>query len=199
MPKLIIDGIEHPDQWLHLNDQDTLPNNDFSVCVTRWAVERDAIITQVERTASALGVRLAVATDPMVLASDIERFSLIVIDIEDPADGRFFSIATRLREHLNYTREIRVTGRVAPDQLVFMQRSGINAFALDEHINFGNFLSRYQRFYQSSTQTGQGDEQIRHARRQTPQNIQRPYNAGKPLDVLVDGVIQQDNLREKDK
>ena len=55
-----------------------------------------------------------------------------------------------LREHLRYRGELRVTGDVAPDQLSFMQRCGINAFELGDHVDIERFIHRYRRFYQSS-------------------------------------------------
>ena len=193
MNKLIIDGAEHTDQWRHLADDEALPQTNFTVDISRWETQRDAILSHIEQSKAALGLRIGASFDPLTLMDDVGRFELIVIHIEDPVDGRFFSIATRLREHLHYRHEIRVSGRVAPDQLVFMQRSGINGFDLDEEVDIERFLTRYRRFYQAGTHATHDDELIRQARRK-PIPPKRGSDSAKPRYVLIDGVIEQDNF-----
>ena len=143
----------------------TPPGRGFTVDLARWLARRDALIAHAERTGRRLGVRLATGDDPMHLAGDIGRFALIVIEIPSAADGRFFSIAARLREHLRYPRELRVTGDVAPDQLSFMQRCGIDAFEIGNHVDVERFIRRYRRFYQSSGPLTTCDNLIPLARR----------------------------------
>ena len=143
----------------------TPPGRGFTVDLTRWLAQRDELITYAERTGRRLGVRLMTGDDPMRLAGDVERFALIVVEIPSAADGRFFSIATRLREHLRYRRELRATGDVAPDQLSFMQRCGINAFEIGDHVDVERFIRRYRRFYQSSGPLTTRDNLIPLARR----------------------------------
>ena len=151
MTRIVVDGRERPDTWVHLAGGSEAPaDRDFTVGIARWLEQRGEILAHVERTGKLLGVRLAIDTDPTRLAGDIDRFALIAIEIPSSADGRFFSIAARLREHLRYRGELRVTGDVAPDQLSFMQRCGINAFELGDHVDIERFIHRYRRFYQSS-------------------------------------------------
>ena len=151
MTRLVVDGRERPDTWVHLAGGSEAPaDRDFTVGIARWLEQRGEILAHVERTGKLLGARLAIDTDPTRLAGDIDRFALIAIGIPSSADGRFFSIAARLREHLRYRGELRVTGDVAPDQLSFMQRCGINAFELGDHVDIERFIHRYRRFYQSS-------------------------------------------------
>ena len=169
MTRLVVDGKECADTWEHLADDDAPSGRDFTVSVTRWQVQRRDLLAHAERTGRSPGVRLAIDTDPADLAGDVRHFALIVIEIPSAADGRFFSIAARLREHLGYCGELRVTGEVAPDQLLFMQRCGIDAFELGDRIDFERFTRRYRRFYQSSgAMTTPGntlDSRIRLARR----------------------------------
>ena len=151
MTRLVVDGREHPDTWVHLAGSGDAPaDRDFTVDIARWLEQRDAMLAHVDRTGRRLGVRLAIDSDPVVLAGDIERFELVTIEIPSSADGRFFSIAARLREHLRYRGELRVTGEVAPDQLAFMQRCGIDAFELGDGVDIERFMRRYERFYQPS-------------------------------------------------
>lgn len=168
MAKLVVDGRECADHWVHLRDHladDEPPaGRDFTVSMARWLEQRDDIVARAQRSGVSLGVRLATDSDPMRLAGDIERFALIVIEIPSAADGRFFSIAARLREHLHYRHELRVTGDVAPDQLSLMQRCGINAFELEDHVDVERFSRRHRRFYQSSGRLTTRENLIRLAR-----------------------------------
>ena len=169
MTQLVIDGRKSADHWTHLEDDDAPDGTDFTVNVDRWHEQRGDIIAHAERAGCSLGVRVAIDMDLMRLARDIDRFALIVIRIRNASDGRFFSIAAQLREHLGYRGEVRVTGDVAPDQLAFMRRCGVNAFELEEHVDVEHFIYRYQRFYQSSGSSTNADSLIRLARRRSPQ------------------------------
>ncbi len=165
MTRLVVDGAERADPWEHLAAGDAPGGRDFTVGAARWLEERREIVAHVERTGRRVGVRLAIESDPASLADDIGRFALIVIEVPSSADGRFFSIAARVREHLGYRGELRVTGEVAPDQLAFMRRCGINAFELGGDVDAEHFIRRYERFYQSSGAMTTGDDLIRVARR----------------------------------
>ena len=165
MTRLVVDAAEHPDSWEHLATGEVPGSGDFTVDIVRWLEERSELVAHVERTGRSLGVRLAIDSDPASLRDDIWRLALIVIEIPSSADGRFFSIAARIREHLRYRGELRVTGDVAPDQLAFMQRCGINAFVLGDGVDIERFIRRYERFYQSGGPMTPGDNLIRLARR----------------------------------
>ena len=165
MTRLVVDATERTDSWEHLATGEVPGSRDFTVDLARWLEERSEIVAHVERTGRSLGVRLASDSDPASLTDDVERFALIVIEIPSSADGRFFSIAARIREHLGYRGELRVTGDVAPDQLAFMQRCGINAFVLGDGVDIERFIRRYERFYQAGGPMTPGDNLIRLARR----------------------------------
>ena len=165
MTRLVVDGREHTDAWEHLVAGDAPGSRDFTVDVARWLEERRDLVAYAERTGRSVGVRLAIDSDPASLADDVERFALIVIEIPSSADGRFFSIAARIREHLRYRGELRVTGDVAPDQLSFMRRCGIDAFAIGDDVDVERFMRRYERYYQASGLMTTGDNLIRLARR----------------------------------
>ena len=165
MTRLVVDAAERTDTWEHLAVGEVPGSRDFTVDIARWLEEHSELVAHAERTGRSLGVRLAIDSDPASLTDDIERFALIVIEIPSSADGRFFSIAARIREHLGYRGELRVTGDVAPDQLAFMQRCGISAFVLGDGVDIERFIRRYERFYQSGGPMATGDKLIRLARR----------------------------------
>ena len=165
MTTLVIDGRKRADTWRHLSEDEAPAGRDFTVEIARWHEQRRELVAHAERTRCALGIRLSNDGDPIALADDIDRFTLVVIEVPRSADGRVFSIAARIREHLGYRGELRVSGDVAPDQLSFMQRCGINAFELGGHVDVESFLLRYRRFYQSSGPLTTSDNLIRLARR----------------------------------
>ena len=165
MTGLVVDGRERVDTWEHPRGDAAPPGGDFTVDIARWLEQRDELLAHVARTGRSLGVRLPIDTDPAILLDDIRHFALVVIEIPNAADGRFFSIATRLREQLHYRAELRVTGDVVPDQLSFMQRCGIDAFELGDRVDVGSFIRRYQRFYQTSGPLTSPDNLIPLARR----------------------------------
>ena len=178
MTRLVVDGRERADTWEHLTGDAPPTGGDFTVAVARWLEERDELLAHVARTGGALGVRLAIDTDPAILLDDIRHFALVVVEIPNAADGRFFSIAARLREQLRYRGELRVTGDVAPDQLSFMQRCGIDAFELGDGVDIERFIRRYERFYQSSGAVAVNgvadDDSIRLARRRVARSRAHP-------------------------
>ena len=193
MTRLVVDAKERPDTWVHLAGASATPDGrDFTVDIARWLEQRDDLLAHVERTGRRLGVRLAIDSDPMRLAGDIERFDLVAMEIPSSADGRFFSIAARLREHLRYRGELRVTGDVAPDQLSFMQRCGINAFELGDHVDIERFIHRYRRFYQSSGSLTTRENLIpavrqryaRSAGRCPPEDRAAPSMHGRPVEFV---------------
>ena len=160
----------------------TPPGLGFTVDLARWLAQRHDLIAHAEGNGRRLGVRLAPGDDPMRLADDVGRFTLIVIEIPSATDGRFFSIAARLREHLRYRHELRATGDVAPDQLSFMQRCGIDAFEIGDHVDVERFIRRYRRFYQTSGPLTTRDNQIRLARRHGPRAGSCVDDPGAPGD-----------------
>ena len=180
MTRLIVDGRERADEWDHLAGGQAPGGRSFTVDVERWFEQRGGLVAHAGRTGRLLGVRLAIDDDPMRLAGDVGRFALIVIEVPSSADGRFFSIAARLREHLRYRHELRVTGDVAPDQLSFMRRCGIDAFEVGDHVDAERFIRRYRRFYQSSGPLTTRDNLIPLARRHGRSGNTAPVRGSAP-------------------
>ena len=178
MSRLVVDGRERADTWEHLTRDAAPSGGDFTVDIARWLAQRDQLLAHVARTGRSLGVRLAIDTDPAILLDDIRHFALVVVEVPHAADGRFFSIAARLREQLHYRGELRVTGDVAPDQLSFMQRCGIDAFELGDDVDLERFMRRYERFYQPSgamaINEAAANDSIRLARRRVARSRARP-------------------------
>ncbi|MCW7552541.1 DUF934 domain-containing protein [Endozoicomonas gorgoniicola] len=62
--------------------------------------------------------------------ADLSEFNGIAIEFPGFLDGRGYSHARTLRDHLNYRGEIRAVGDVLVDQLFFMKRCGFSSFVL---------------------------------------------------------------------
>ncbi len=61
---------------------------------------------------------------------DINKFSLISVNVRKFADGRIFSIGNMLRMKYKFKNELRAIGDVLRDQLFFLKRSGFNSFLI---------------------------------------------------------------------
>jgi uncharacterized protein (DUF934 family) len=71
-------------------------------------------------------------------------------------DGRAYSQARLLRERHEFRGELRATGQVLRDQLLFLQRAGFDAFEVTKEkdaAHFAEAVHRYSVFYQP---TGDG-------------------------------------------
>jgi len=98
--------------------------------LARWQEERGLI----EPRNTPIGVRLKPAEAVDQLAGDLDRLALVVLEFPKFNDGRAFSQARLLRQRYGYKGEIRATGRVLRDQLLFMHRSGFDAYEVGEEI-----------------------------------------------------------------
>jgi uncharacterized protein (DUF934 family) len=131
------------DPWRHLDDAAPLPEGEaVTVSLKRWSSERDALYRQKDE----LGLRLPNDVPPTSLDRDIERLALIMLVFPRFTDGRAYSQARLLRTRLGFTGELRATGDVLRDQLLFMRRCGIDAFEVSERAIGENWLAAFEDF-----------------------------------------------------
>lgn len=93
-----------------------------------WLARRDEILAR----NTPFGVWLDSSEGPEALADDLQHFALIGVNFPKFADGRGYSTARLLRQRYSYLGEIRAIGDVLQDQLFFMKRCGIDAYAVRE-------------------------------------------------------------------
>ena len=118
-----------PDTWAHLADDEAAPaSGDVTISVKRWQAERERWIGYPGR----LGLRLPNDAQPGALSADIRRFALIVLDFPRFVDGRAYSQARLLRARYGFKGELRASGNVLRDQLLFMKRCGFDSFVVDQ-------------------------------------------------------------------
>ena len=133
MTKIIKNDLIVDDAWqiLKLAEGETvqsvaLPTDPSLLPLSVWLARKDEILARQKP----FGVWLDSSEDPQALAGDLEQLALIGVNFPKFADGRGYSIARLLRERYNYRGEIRAIGDVLQDQLFYMKRCGIDAYAL---------------------------------------------------------------------
>jgi uncharacterized protein (DUF934 family) len=147
MPRIIKNRRIVDDPWRHVADDAELPVGPAIVTLARWRRERAALAERDEP----IGVRLPNTVDVAELADDLPRWAVVALEFPKFADGRAYSQARLLRERYGYRGEIRAVGDVLRDQLLFMARSGFDAFevradrSLEDALEaFGEFSVSYQ-------------------------------------------------------
>jgi len=112
------------------------------------AVSLDAFLDQT----NAASVRIEAGDDVRRLAPALDRVRLVEVDFPKFRDGRGFSSARVLRE-MGYTGEIKATGDVLVDLVLFMRRCGFDSFAPNVAFNDADVqaaLTRYPYVYQDA-------------------------------------------------
>jgi uncharacterized protein (DUF934 family) len=147
MPRIIKNRQIVDDPWRHVADDAELSAGPAIVTLARWRRERAALVERDEP----IGVRLPNTVDVAELADDLSRWAVVALEFPKFADGRAYSQARLLRERYGYQGEIRAVGDVLRDQLLFMARSGFDAFevradrSLEDALEaFGEFSVSYQ-------------------------------------------------------
>jgi uncharacterized protein (DUF934 family) len=124
------------------------------------AVSIDAFLGQSNATA----VRIEAGEDARLLIPSLDRLALVEIDFPRFRDGRGYSSARILRE-AGYTGEIRASGDVLVDQVLFMRRCGFDSFAPNAPIDpeaLDVALTRYDYVYQHAADDAVPVWKLRH-------------------------------------
>ena len=109
-----------------------------------------ANIAAISARNTAIGVRLMPEDDPSDLAGHLDKIGLIEISFPKYTDGRGYSQAQLLRRRHGYTGELRAVGHVLRDQILYMNRSGFDAYQTSraDLSDVLEALSEYSAFYQ---------------------------------------------------
>jgi uncharacterized protein (DUF934 family) len=158
---LLKNGAVIDDHWRRLADDEPLSGSDaIIVSLERWRADR-----ALAEHAGPLGLALKNNEPVQPLQADLHRFELIALEFPKFTDGRAYSQARLLRERLGFAGELRATGQVLPDQLLFMQRCGFDAYeiAKGEPLDaWRRALNSFSVFYQPA---GDGREPVTSLRR----------------------------------
>lgn len=145
---LIKDGQPATDAFVHVADGEPLPaDGPIIIGLARWQEERGLI----EPRNTPIGVRLKPNDSVEQIRGDIDRLAVIALEFPKFNDGRAMSQARLLRERLCYRGEIRATGKVVRDLLLFMHRCGFDAFEVADGVTaeiVAKSLAEFDVFYQ---------------------------------------------------
>lgn len=160
---LIKNGHQVENTWIHVSDGNygATPNG-ITVPLPALLADEGPLL---ERN-TPLGVRLEPEDDPGELAPFLDRLALIEVSFRKYTDGRGFSQAQLLRRRYGYRGELRAVGQVLRDQILYMMRSGFDAFETERAglASVLDALGEYSAFYQPGADGARSVFAARHAR-----------------------------------
>lgn len=131
---LIKNGATLQDPWFAVTAEDELDRpGPLLVPYAIWQAHRDRLVGRVDP----LGIRLAAAESPALVADDLDRLDLVALEFPKFTDGRAYSYARLLRERYRFAGEVRAVGHVLRDQIAFLLRCGFDALEVDERAAAG--------------------------------------------------------------
>lgn len=130
MPRKIIkDKSIIDDTYTLVSDAAELPESgDILVEHALWADVKGALTGW----SGKIGLKLSGDAELDQFSDDLAGIDMIAIDFPVFRDGRGYSLARLIREHLGFKGELRATGDILRDQLFYLQRCGFNSFATRE-------------------------------------------------------------------
>jgi uncharacterized protein (DUF934 family) len=161
---LIKDGQPATDAFIHVADGEALPaEGPIIIGLARWQEERGLI----EPRNTPIGLRLRPNDAIEQIVGDLDRLAVVALEFPKFNDGRAMSQARLLRERYGYRGEIRATGKVVRDLLLFMHRCGFDAFEVADTITadiVAKSLAEFDVFYQPAADGSQSVIQRRYGR-----------------------------------
>lgn len=163
---LVKDNVLVVDEYFDATAPDAALPADGAVIVSleRWQAERE---TLAKRTAR-LGIRLRSDQSPELIVADLAHFALVALEFPKFRDGRAYSYARLLRERYGFEGELRAVGEVQLEQLLFMLRTGFDAFDIKEPDPLAAYrtaLGDFSVWYQPTADGRPTAIQLRHGRR----------------------------------
>ena len=143
------------DRWVHVADGEDLPlHGPVILSVDRWLADRESLVHR----NGEIGVRLRNDQSLEDIAEDLYRFGMVALEFPAFKDGRAYTQARLLRDRYRFDGEVRAFGDVLRDQLMFMQRCGIDAFEVRKQGDAEAFeaaVNEISVFYQPATDARQ--------------------------------------------
>ena len=128
--------------WQFIADDESTVAGDITVSLARWLQDKATLIEH----SGKVGLRLKAADTVADFAEDLAHIKLIELNFADFADGRSFSQAWLLRSRYDYKGEIRAIGRYLPEQVFYLSRVGVNAYASEKTADLDSVLNNLNDF-----------------------------------------------------
>lgn len=126
---LIKDGRFSSDEWVRLAVEEPMPASPAKLLLSLGDFrQRGAAVAEIGHD---IGIEISNEVDPEALVPAFERLKLIAVDFPKAADGRGYSIATRLRR-LGYKGELRASGYLIADQYVLARNCGFDTVQIPD-------------------------------------------------------------------
>lgn len=155
MSKLIKDGAIVENTWTLMAKPEAdaaevaVPAGQVIVPLSVWLAQKSQL-----QTRSDLGVWLDSDETADQLGDDAKGLALVGVNFPGFMDGRAFSTARLLRERYGFTGELRAIGNFIRDQLCYLRRCGVNAFAFAnpdaDLATAAKSLNDFNEYYQAS-------------------------------------------------
>jgi len=146
--QIIKDGKIIDNNWLLLerteNNASPVPSGQVIVHIDVWLEQKDQLSARTD-----IGVWLDNTDTADRLGSDAQQLPLVAVNFPSFMDGRAFTAARLLRERYGFSGELRAVGHFIRDQLCYLKRCGVNAFACDDAIQLDKALASLQDFSES--------------------------------------------------
>jgi uncharacterized protein (DUF934 family) len=128
------------------------PAGPVVVSLEQWQAQRAAWLAR----SAPLGLRLHSDQSPDAIETDVAHFAMIALEFPKFRDGRAYSYARLLRERYGFKGELRAVGDVLLEQLLFMLRTGFDAFELASDDPLGEYQTALADFSVWYQPTGDG-------------------------------------------
>lgn len=130
MPKLIKDGVIAENTWALIAKPEgdaaevAVPAGQVIVPLSVWLAQKAQLSARTD-----VGVWLDSDEVAESIGEEANNFPVIGVNFPGFMDGRAFSTARILRERYGFKGELRAVGNFIRDQLCYLRRCGVNAFA----------------------------------------------------------------------
>jgi uncharacterized protein (DUF934 family) len=145
--QLVKSGHVVEDRFVRVLDDAPLPEGPVLIPAERFLADSAELAAR----EGAIGVIWPNHRKVSELLPHLHRLALVVLAFPNFKDGRAYSQARQLREQHGYGGELRASGEILRDQLLFFLRAGFDAFEVKKDADVPVFVQsavRYSVFYQ---------------------------------------------------
>ena len=129
MTTIFKDGSFFEENWQRVEAIEDLPQSGLVVVpLTQFLGAPEEILARKD----AVAVLVEAGDDVEKLTDYLDRLAVIAVDFPSFSDGRGFSAARVLREHLAYRGDIRAVGKYILDQVPLARRCGVSSFEISK-------------------------------------------------------------------